>query len=317
MIGSGLKKFAQANGLSVDGGVGYGSLRGFAAALSEGSGFKQMVIQTKFPDVEKLNALQASLNSVDLQREYRISQLSFTPGGVVIVFADNPGTMKKIEAFTDWFFPRLSETGASGANCCAECGMPVEYGGVWAMVSGVAGCYHSTCAEKVSQALTEESAAKSEADKGTYVSGIIGAVLGALLGAIVWALVLNAGYVASLVGLLIAFLADKGYDLLKGRQGKGKVVTLIASVILGVVAGTFLAQFIGIAQLIDEGFFIPEITYADIPDIFLLLIKEDPGYVSDIFSNILQGLVFAAIGVVFFIRQAAKKVTDPKMKMLK
>ena len=52
MIGSGFKKFAIANGLSVNGGIGYGNLRGFQATLSEGSGFKQIIISSKFPDVE-------------------------------------------------------------------------------------------------------------------------------------------------------------------------------------------------------------------------------------------------------------------------
>ena len=39
MIGSGLKKYALENGLKVAQGVGYGSFRGYAATLSEGSGY--------------------------------------------------------------------------------------------------------------------------------------------------------------------------------------------------------------------------------------------------------------------------------------
>ena len=316
MIGSGFKKFAIANGLSVDSGIGYGNLRGFQATLSEGSGFKQIVLNTKFPDVEKLNALQASLNSVNLQKEYRIQQLSFAPNGIVIVFFDNPGTMKKIEAFADWFFPLLTQAEAYGADICPECGEPMYSSGVWKKVSSIAGCYHPTCAEKLAQDLVSEQEAKEQADKGTYVSGVIGALIGALIGAVVWAFVLNAGYVASLVGLLIAFLADKGYDLLKGRQGKGKIVILILSVVLGVVAGTVLFEFMGIADLINEGYFLPEITYADIPKLFFMFMEE-PEVSAIFFENVGQGLLFAAIGVVFFIKQAAKKVSAPKMTNLK
>lgn len=317
MIGSGLKKFALANGLSVDGGVGYGNLRGFQATLSEGSGFKQFVINTKFPDVEKLNALQASLNSVNLQKDYRVRQISFAPNGIVIIFLDNPGTMKKIEAFTDWFFPLLAEAGAYSADICPECGQALNGEGVWRKVSGVAGCYHTACAEKLSRELADEQEAKEQADKGTYVSGAIGALIGALIGAVVWALVLNAGYVASLVGLLIAFLADKGYDLLKGRQGKGKIVALVLSVVVGVIGGTILAEFMTIAGLIDEGYFIAGVTYANIPEIFFVEMAENPEYSAAVYANFGQGLLFAAIGVVFFIMQAAKKVTSPKMTELK
>ena len=316
MIGSGFKKFALANGLSVSGGIGYGNLRGFQATLSEGSGFKQMVICTKFPDVEKLNALQATLNSVNLQKDYRIQQFSFAPNGIVIVFFDNPGTMKKIEAFTDWFFPLLTESQAYGADICPECGEPLYGNGVWRKISGIAGCYHPACAEKLSQELVDEQEAKEQADNGTYVSGAIGALIGALIGAVVWALVLNAGYVMSIIGLLIAFLADKGYDLLKGRQGKGKIVALIISVIIGVAAGTILSVVMELTGMINEGL-LPGYATGDIPQLFLDNMANNPAFSSIVYQNFFQGLLFAAIGVVFFISQAAKKVSSPKMTELK
>ena len=315
MIGSGLKKFAQANGLSVDSGIGYGVLRGFQATLSEGSGFKQIIVKTKFPNVEKLNALQGKLNSVNLQKDYRVQQLSFATDGVVIVFLDNPGTMAKIEAFIDWFFPLLTEAEAYGADICPECGLPLEGNGVWRMVSGVAGCYHPACAEKLSRELSAENEARQQADNGTYASGIVGAAIGALIGAVVWALVLSAGYVMSIIGLLIAFLADKGYDLLKGRQGKGKIVALIISVVLGVGAGTLLSVVFTIIGEMTQGN-LPGFTYADIPFFFSSLLA-DQEFVGALIVSLGQGLLFAAIGVVFFITQAAKKVTAPKMTELK
>lgn len=316
MIGSGLKKFALENGLSVDSGVGYGNLRGFQVTLSEGSGYKQIIINTKFPDVEKLNSLQATLNSVNLQKDFRIQQLSFATNGIVIVFLDNPGTMKKIEAFTDWFFPLLAQAEAYGADICPECGAPLNGDSVWRKVSGIAGCYHTVCAEKLSQELADEQEAKEQADNGTYVSGIIGALIGALIGAVVWALVLNAGYVASIIGLLIAFLADKGYDLLKGRQGKGKVVILVASVILGVAVGTILAVVLELAAAISDGSLLGY-AMGDIPSLIIDNMANNPNFSAIVYENFGQGLLFAAIGVVFFIVQAAKKVTPPKMTELK
>jgi hypothetical protein len=74
-------------------------------------------------------------------------------------------------------------------------------------------------------------------NQGTVVGGFIGALLGALVGAIVWALVGMLGYIASIVGFLIAFLAGKGYDWFKGRPGKIKVVILVLCVILAVFIG--------------------------------------------------------------------------------
>ena len=88
MIGSGLKKFAQENGLRVAKGVAYGSFRGYAATLSEGSGYKMMVLTTKFTDPEALQQLQQRINAVNVTREYRVQKLSFAPNGVCIVFGD-------------------------------------------------------------------------------------------------------------------------------------------------------------------------------------------------------------------------------------
>lgn len=74
--------------------------------------------------------------------------------------------------------------------------------------------------------------------KGSIIGGIIGALLGAAIGAVAWTLIGMAGYIASIIGFVIAFLADKGYDLLKGRQGVIKMIVLIVCVVLAVGAGT-------------------------------------------------------------------------------
>ncbi len=75
-------------------------------------------------------------------------------------------------------------------------------------------------------------------DRGSVVKGALGAFLGAALGAVAWAVVLMLGYVASVVGLLIAFLSSKGYDMLHGRQGIIKAVIVIICVLLAIVGAT-------------------------------------------------------------------------------
>lgn len=52
MIGSGLRKLAAAQGLQVAHGVAYGPLKGYCATLSEGSGYKQITLVTRFPNAE-------------------------------------------------------------------------------------------------------------------------------------------------------------------------------------------------------------------------------------------------------------------------
>ena len=310
MIGSGLKKFAAENGLRVAKGVAYGNLRGFAATLSEGSGYKQIVITTKFADPNKLQELQAAVNQKNIAREYRVQRLDFGVDGIRIVFGDTLGTMKKIAAFVDWFFPMLHVYGVQGAELCGECGGQLT-GGCWKLINGVAYHMHESCAEHVRGQIASDNESRKLESEGSYVTGLFGALLGAAIGAVVWALVLNAGYVASLVGLLIGWLAEKGYNLLKGKQSKGKVVILAVAVVLGVVMGTFAADVMTLVQLINEteGMMM---TYGDIPQFLLMLLQEDAEYAAAVATNIGMGLLFAGLGVFALLRKTGAEVADQK-----
>lgn len=311
MIGSGLKKLAQKNGMKVTKGVGYGNLRGYAATLSEGSGYKQLVLTTKFPDQEKLQQLQDAVNGRNVTREFRVQKLSFAPNGVSVVFTDNPGTMKKIEAFLDWFFPLLEQSSATKADICTECGCQAV-GGVWKLVDGVAFYMHADCAEKLRRDISEEESARREADTGSYLKGVLGAFGGAILGAIVWALVLSIGYVASVVGFVIGWLAEKGYNLLHGKQSKGKVVILILAVIVGVLLGTFLGECFSLAGSVISGE-ITDVSYGDIPLWIALIFAVDGQYRAGVIVNALMGLVFAALGVYTLLRKTGKEVSQTKV----
>lgn len=82
--------------------------------------------------------------------------------------------------------------------------------------------------------------------------GILGALAGALIGMVLWVLVGMAGYVASIVAMLTAFLAGKGYDLLHGRPGKAKIITLTVLILLVVLIGTLVTDGLIIAKSYDE-----------------------------------------------------------------
>ena len=170
---------------------------------------------------------------------------------------------------------------------------------------------HESCAEHVRGQIASDNESRKLESEGSYVTGLFGALLGAAIGAVVWALVLNAGYVASLVGLLIGWLAEKGYNLLKGKQSKGKVVILAVAVVLGVVMGTFAADVMTLVQLINEteGMMM---TYGDIPQFLLMLLQEDAEYAAAVATNIGTGLLFAGLGVFALLRKAGAEVADQK-----
>ena len=315
MIGSGLKKLAQQNGMQVAAGVAYGSLRGYATTLSEGSGYKQVVIITRFADPAGQDALHAQMNTRNITADFRVQNMNFAPDGISVIFQDNPGTMKKIEAFIDWFYPMLPQFGATHAGYCGECGTDILDGGCWILRDGVAYHVHEACAQRVEAAVAAENTQKKEEAAGSYGLGILGAFLGAALGAVVWALVLMAGYVASIVGFVIGWLAEKGYTLLKGKQGKGKVVILILAVIFGVLLGTFAADAITLLGMIGDGELVG-FTAGDVPAMILVMLLTDSEYMTSTLGNVAMGLLFAGLGVFALLRKAGREVADSKFKRL-
>lgn len=314
MIGSALKKLAAENGMTVAQGVAYGTLRGYCTTLSEGAGYKQISIATCFPEQEKQDELMGYVNRHNVSKEYRVQNIGFAPNGIVIIFHDNPGTMKKLLAFIDWFYPLLPQYGATGPEICPECGMPVE-NGRWILRDGMAAFFlHEACAQKLERAMEARQEERKQPGNGSYWLGALGAFLGALLGSIVWGIVLYSGYVASLVGLLIGWLASKGYDLCKGRQGKGKVVILIFAIIFGVLLGTLIPDFVYLVQGIGSGEF--DITYGEIPALILGLLLMDAEYRSATLQNGGMGLLFAALGAYALLRKTGKEVKEPSITNL-
>lgn len=315
MIGSGLKKLAKENGMRISNGVAYGSLGGFAATLSEGAGWKQIVFTTYFTDHRKMEELAEFTDRMNVSRRYRVQNLNITPRSVQVIFHDNPGTMKKIREFLDWFLPLLNSHGAGGMNVCTECGMEIT-DARWILVEGAAFYVHDACAQKIAREIETENSQRAEEAAGSYGLGLLGALLGSAVGAVVWAIVLNLGYVASIVGLLIGWLAEKGYNLLHGKQGKAKVVILILAIIFGVLLGTFAADAMTLMGMINGGE-LPGFAMGDIPGIIIVLLADDAEYRSAMMGNILTGLLFAALGVFALLRKAGKDVADTKYVELK
>lgn len=311
MIGSNFKKFAEENGLKVSNGVAYGDFRGYAVTLSEGSGWKMIVISTKFPEFAQKGEMQAEFNGIDLQKQYRVNKLEFLDDGIVIGFTDNPGTMGKLKEFVDFFFPLLDKHGATGVNVCPECGMELDYDGKWKLVNGVAMHLHDGCAAKLQHEADTEEAVKQE-NEGSYGKGTIGALLGAIIGAIPWAIVQYFGYITAIIGLLIGWLAKKGYDLFHGKNGKGKIVILIISAIIGVIIGNFGSDVIYLIGAVRDGS-IAGMGYGDIPAFIAYVFSTDSEYAASVVKNVILGIVFAMLGMIDIFRKTRQETASFKM----
>ena len=147
-------------------------------------------------------------------------------------------------------------------------------------------------------------------NKGNVFTGFIGALIGAAIGAVLWAAVGIFGYIASVVGLVIAFLAGKGYDLFKGRQGAAKVVVLILCVVLAVVAGnagSYAWQIHDVYEEETQGLSAEEMNYVVSEAEFFELMIDDSEIRTGFLKDCGMGLFFAALGCIGILRDAGKK----------
>lgn len=317
MVGMALRKLAKENGMQMDHGVAYGDFHGYAVTLSEGAGYKLLQLTAKFQEADRVDQLLELVNRRDLQKEFRIQKFEVGEDYCAILFFDNPGTMKKLEQFVDWFFPLLPQYGVLGTDYCSCCGQALGTGGSWKLVNGTALHVHESCAASLMRQIQAEAAQEELEDTGTYAGGFLGALLGAVVGAIPWAIALYFGYLAALLGLLIGWLSTKGYEKFHGKKGPGKLPIVILTSIVGVILGCIAGDVITLWILIGEGEF-PYFTYGDIPAMMLLLF-QDAEYVAVTLKNLGLGLLFALLGNLGTLRglRAEQKSRTPDVKNLK
>ena len=312
MIGSALKKFAAENGLNVSGGIAYGSYQGYAITLSEGAGNKQLTVSTHLTDTA-VAWLNSQLSSHDLMKEFRIEDTKLTGIGVRVVFNDNPGTMKRFHAFLQWFFPLLIQSGATGYDHCCCCGQPFNGDETWKIAGALPIHIHSGCAQSLLRGVQQEE--EAEAHTGSYIKGLLGALLGGVLGAILWALVLYLGYIAAAAGLAIGLLAELLYGAFGGKNGKGKIPILILGVVVGVVLGTFASDAITLGVMISNNEI--SLSFSEIVPYIIYLLGESAEYYDATMSNLMEGMLFALIGMAGMLYRTYKETKKFKMKDMK
>ena len=143
-----------------------------------------------------------------------------------------------------------------------------------------------------------------EEKQGNLLTGILGALLGALIGTALWVLVGVWGYVASIVAWLTAFLAGKGYDLLHGRPGKAKVITIIVMLILSICVGTVGTVAVVGVQSIKEAeeemnsFELAHFKklYPNELDYVLEMMQTNDEIHTEMTKNLAVGMLFGALG---------------------
>ncbi len=105
----------------------------------------------------------------------------------------------------------------------------------------------------------------------------------------VWIIVGLFGYVASMVAFLISFLGSYGYDLMKGK--KNKIKLLIVSIIV-IILSTFILYIIVCGSF--NG--------------FVNFLAASDGLKEFLINLLLLALVFGALGITWSILQMKKDI---------
>lgn len=294
MLGSGLKKMAKEAGLKTDRGIAYGDYMGYAVTLWEGAGYKAFGVSARCTEESKILEFQEQFSNEELDKRYRITDITVGTEGICVIFHDNPGTMKRYREFVQWFLPQISQYGFLGSAYCPMCGLLLDNASSWKLdlfaVHGHDRCFAAR--ENEEKAAVEK--IKDE-DTGNYASGFLGAALGAVLGSVPWAIVMSVGYVTAILGFVISLLAGKGYDLFHGKKGKGKIPIVAFMSIAGVLLGNVLSDVLSIGIMIGKG----ELFGASFSDIPMLMegLFQNPEYVDTFLRNLGLGIFFALLGM--------------------
>ncbi|MHB8962054.1 MAG: hypothetical protein ACYC5K_02765 [Saccharofermentanales bacterium] len=144
--------------------------------------------------------------------------------------------------------------------------------------------------------------------EGSYLTGTIGALLGSMVGAALWLLVSYLGFYASLVGFVMAYLAQFGYKLFRGRIHKGMPFIIMISVIIGVLAANTVEIAIGLMQDPEMGLTLTE-ALKIAPQAFY---NTEYFYVGKVWGNVGLGMLFAVLGSWRTIRDLFAETRDAR-----
>jgi hypothetical protein len=193
---------------------------------------------------EAVLALESDIKAYGLSRISTWNQGS----SIGIMLRGNTKTFKMLGAYITGATAKLAALFPAAQKTCAHCQAPLTGPGVPVRIRWDIFPMHDHCAD----ALAAEAAWHKEPPKGRLLPGILGAALFALAGAVPWAAVYALGYMTSLVGILIGFLINKGYDLLGGRQSRAKVAVVLLFIFLSVALGHAAGMTYHISKTYDE-----------------------------------------------------------------
>jgi len=209
----------------------------------------------EFVEILGVNHIFTFKNEIPEVIPYRIYEISLEGVSNVSITVQNHKTIgETLKALMDDGIRLMRELGIPGSEVCWYCN---QSGGTEKVQVNEAVVYmHNGCIESFCQKIGQ-AAQEFHSEKKNYGRGFVGALLGAIIGAIPWVIVYLLGYVVAALGILIGFAAQKGYEIMGGKPGKGKAWIVLILVIVVVVVAHFIGDTIELYKLFEEEVFTP------------------------------------------------------------
>lgn len=226
-----LKKFANEIGLTYDKKhlCAYGSFQGYQMLLDDVPSKKVFVatFNVNGGTPEQAQALNHAISAL-AEPSKAIQSWAFQENTIVLRL-QTKGNSNYAEILKD-IFNRVAEACRNNSmrSSCKFCGTNEGLGFYRLPYQAASIC--PNCFERAKEEL-DTAQQDLKVQKSNIAGGIVGALLGSFIGVALWVIVYQMGYIAGIVGFVMAVCCMKGYELLGGKLNlPGIIISLLIAV---------------------------------------------------------------------------------------
>lgn len=303
MIGKRLKKIAESYSMNIEKHYAWGQIDRYLFALDEGVGYIGVTISVTLADNDdRRNTLAGYISSISKQHKIRSSIINHC--SIVIQISDVVNAKKYVIAFIEHIRNKLKELDVPGAELCAVCSENTgEMLHDVKIDTGVTRM-HKKCYNSIKQATDEKQEEYDNESKNHFI-GVVGALIGGIVGTIPWIIVYMLGFFVGWLGFIIGIAANKGYEILGGKNSKAKPFIIIIVVIICVLLAQVTCEMIELYNYLQE-----EGVELGIIDMFRVLWETfiaEAEYSRAVLGSVAMGLIFAGLGTFGLIKNMMKQ----------
>ncbi len=295
-----LEKIMELCSLKRYGDIAYGSVNGISVNVVYNTMSSSAFVHFFIGRESGVSLSEINLFLKENHKEFRAKNAQQNGSAVTIMLDSQVKRIKPehVAAFLDKSTAYLTQQGYRSG--CSVCGQDNDEG--FTQQGGFVLQMCAPCHERLAAATTQIK--QERAVTGSYLTGLLGAVLGAIVGIIPWVLIGMLGYIAGISGLIMAFLAYKGYLLLRGKRGPG--MTWILILVLFVFTYVAVLTSVGVEAYqasVEAGLSVGQLIYL----VFIAPFTPELFDTGALWGNIALGWFFAALGSFAFLRKTNKE----------